>query len=407
MADSTVDPPVGDFAIAVSDPALHDLQRRLRHARLAPDPGNRGWRYGVAGSYLAELVEYWRDSFDWRTQERRMNARRHTRVEIDGTPVHAMLEAGSGGPGRDVLVLVHGWPWTFWDFEPVIDRLAHPERYGDSTSEAFDVVVPSVPGFGFSSPLTELGVGPARCAELIHGLLDHLGHRSCFVHGADYGLAVALDLARQRPDRVTAIHLANGPLGGLTSDRPWAELFASIYDRSEAPREQLVAWEQTRAAHVAVHSLDPQTLAFAMHDSPVGLVAWLLERRRAWSDCDGDVERVFSKDDLLTNACLYWFTDTFVTSVRVYAELMRPSVPPPRPGPLEVPVAVSSFAADGPPGFRWDFLADAFPLAWARHHPRGGHFAPAESPAELVSDVRDLRLLKNNRTPTDQPQEAP
>jgi len=250
----------------------------------------------------------------------------------------------------DPLILTHGWPWTFWDFAGVIGPLADPQGHGGDPADAFDVVVPSLPGYGFSTPLTRSGVTPEVIAEIwVRLMCDQLGYARFGAHGADWGMRVMRRLGQAHADRMVGVHLSNASIAGLASDRPWADAFSGIYERSSAPRTDLVAWERARAAHVAVHGIDPQTLAHAMHDSPAGLCAWLVERRRAWSDCDGNVESVFSRDELLTTVTLYWATNSFASSLRLYWEVMNGSVPPPPPtARVSAPTGISLFATIRP-----------------------------------------------------------
>jgi hypothetical protein len=387
---------VEPFAIAVDEGVLSDLRRRLDATARAPDFGNADWRYGLPSDYLAELVEYWREGFDWRAQERRMNAFSHYRTMVSGLPIHFIHVRGRG-PKPVPLILTHGWPWTFWDFARVIGPLSDPIAHGGDPADAFDVVIPSLPGYGFSTPLTHTGVTPEVIADLwVRLMCEHLGYARFGAHGADWGMRVVRHLGQSHADRLIGLHLSNASIAGLVSDRPWADAFAGIYQGSSSPREELVTWERGRAAHVAVHGIDPQTLAHAMHDSPAGLCAWLVERRRTWSDCGGDVESVFSRDDLLTTTTLYWVTDSFASSLRLYWEAMNG----PRPTHsattrVETPTGISLFLRDTPPGYDWDWLGEVYNLRLLREHHRGGHFSAAEQPDTLIADLRDtFRLLR-------------
>jgi pimeloyl-ACP methyl ester carboxylesterase len=388
---SLVSSPV-PFEIRVEDAVLDDLRHRLENARFAPDFANEDWRYGVNGTYLRELVAYWRDTFDWRAQESRMNTYSHFRVDIDGVPIHYLHRRGTG-PAPIPIVLSHGWPWTFWDFEKVIGPLTDPEAHGGDPADAFDVVVPSLPGFGFSTPLTQTGIDADRTADLWVMLMrDVLGYERFAAYGGDWGLRVTTALGRRHADHVLGIHISGVPVAGLSGDRPWADVFGAIYADPAVPRDPLLAWDRAHAAHVVVHGLDPQTLAFGPHDSPVGLCAWLLERRRAWSDCGGDVERVFSKDELLTTMTLYWVTESFVTSVRYYWEAMQHGGrgARPAPSPVDVPTGISIFVPDAPPGYPLDHIREMYDIHFWREHATGGHFAPTESPEALIEDMRAM-----------------
>jgi len=381
------------FEIDIPDSRLADLRQRLESIHWAPDLDNDDWRYGTNGTYLRELVDYWLGTYDWREQERAMNAYDHFRVDLAGSPIHFIRVEGRG-PAPLPLILSHGWPWTFWDFEKVIGPLSDPGAHGGDPADAFDVVVPSLPGFGFSTPLEKTGINWWRTADLWAQLMrDVLGYDRFCAHGGDWGSLVTLQLGHRYPDRVHGIHITGiAPLDIFSGDRPWAigGLVESMAEGSNE-RADMLAWERKFASHVAVQHLDPQTLAFAMHDSPLGLCSWILERRRSWSDCRGDVESRFSKDQLLTTMMIYWLTDSFVSSVRYYQEA---SAHPWRPDHdrmpvVEAPTGITLFDPDKPPGdMEWSH--DYFNRQFFRNHPRGGHFAPAEEPEALVGDIREL-----------------
>jgi pimeloyl-ACP methyl ester carboxylesterase len=375
------------FEIAVPEAELTDLRDRLARTRFADDFANDEWRLGVPGPYLRELVDHWMTAYDWRAHEARMNALPNFRVELDGVPVHFVHVRGPG-PAPLPLVLTHGWPWTFWDYEQVIGPLTDPAAHGGDAEDAFDVIVPSLPGTAFSGPL-EQPVGVLETTALWLRLMrDVLGYERFGVGGGDSGAFVSARLGHSFPEHVVGVHLTFpatvrfGDYGDLRPDdytdaeRPWAE-------------DLLRQGERGTAAHMAVHIEDPQTLAWAMNDSPAGLAAWLVERRRNWSDCDGDVERRFTKDDLLTTASLFWLTQTFHTSVRFYAESYRSPWPLVREGRphITVPTGVAVFPRELLRMPRAFMAREANITHWTVM-PRGGHFAPAEEPALVVDDLR-------------------
>jgi pimeloyl-ACP methyl ester carboxylesterase len=381
------------FEIDIPESRLTDLRQRLENIHWAPDLDNDDWRYGTNGAYLRELVEYWLGDYDWRQHEREMNAYDHFRVELDGNPIH-FLHAKGRGPSPHPLILSHGWPWTFWDFEQVIGPLTDPAAHGGDPADAFDVVVPSLPGFGFSTPLAKTGMNWWRTADLWASLMrDVLGYDRFCAHGGDWGSLVTLQLGHRYPDRVHGVHITGiAPLDIFSGERPWAigGLVESVAEGS-SERAEMLAWERKFASHVAVQHLDPQTLAFAMHDSPLGLCAWILERRRSWGDCQGDVESRFSKDQLLTTMMIYWLTDSFVSSVRYYQEASAHPWQPDhdRMPVVEAPTGITLFEPDKPPGdMEWSH--DYYNRQFYRSHPSGGHFAPAEEPGALVEDIREM-----------------
>jgi pimeloyl-ACP methyl ester carboxylesterase len=381
------------FEIKIPESRIEDLKRRLEAVRWAPDMGNDDWRYGTNGDYLRELVDYWLTSYDWRSHERAMNAYDHFRVPIDGIPIH-FVHAKGQGPNPLPLILSHGWPWTFWDFEKIIGPLSDPAAYGGNAEDAFDVVLPSLPGFGFSTPLEKTGINWWKTADLWAVLMrDVLGYERFCAHGGDWGTLVTLQLGHRYADLLHGVHVTGvAPLDIYSGVRPWAigGLLEAMSQESDE-RDAMLDWEKKFASHVAVHSLDPQTLAFAIHDSPVGLCSWILERRRSWGDCRGDVESRFSKDDLLTTIMIYWLTDSFVTTVRYYQEAgahpWRPDHD--RMPVVEAPTGITYFEPDKPPG-EMEWTETYFNRQMYRIHPRGGHFAPAEEPELLVEDIREM-----------------
>jgi pimeloyl-ACP methyl ester carboxylesterase len=382
------------FSIAVPETRLADLRERLARARFPHDYANGDWSYGVEGAYLRELVDYWRDRYDWRVQERRINAFRHFRTRIDDLPIHFIHEPGRG-PAPLPLILSHGWPWTFWDLHAVIGPLSDPAAHGGDPADAFDVIVPSMPGFGFSTPLDRTGVNFWTTADLWHRLMtEGLGYERYAAQGGDWGALTTTQLGHKYAESLHGIHISTvAPLSLFNHERPWDVTGGMLAPSGLEPaaRNAFLAWQQRIAAHVAVHVLDPQTLSYAMHDSPVGLLAWLVERRRAWGDSRNGLESAFDRDFLLTTATIYWLTDSFVTSVRFYAEAARNLWQPAHTGtPLvPAPTGISYFTHDGTVGLGLG-LESQFNLVFQRHHDRGGHFAPAEVPEAIVADVREM-----------------
>lgn len=378
------------FEIAVPDEQLDDLRRRLRHTRWAPDMENGDWSYGVEAGYLRDLAGYWAEGFDWRAQERAINAFDHYRVTIDGVPIHYLRKAAVG-PRPIPLVLTHGWPWTFWDYRDVIGPLADPAAHGGDPADAFEVIVPSLPGFGFSTPLRRTGINYWRTADLWHRLMTEvLGFERYAAQGGDWGAMVTTQLAHKYAAHLYGVQVsAPMTLAAFRGPRPYDLLGGVLETLPPDLAAHAVAVDRRLAVHVATHILDPQTLAYAMHDSPVGQLAWLIERRRAWSDCGGDLESRFPRDDLLTNATIYWTTESFVTSVRFYAEAARHPWQPShdRTPPFEAPAGVSLFRGDGAALFG-DAMVGQYNVHHLADHARGGHFAPAEEPQALIEDIR-------------------
>lgn len=374
----------------IPEAILVDLHRRLENVRWAPEVGNADWRYGVNGDYLRELVAYWRDRFNWREQEAEINRFDHFRTDIDGTPIHFIRHAGQGKDPIP-LILSHGWPWTFWDLRHVIGPLSRPEEFGGDARDAFDVIVPSLPGFGFSGPPGAAGMNFWRNADLWHRLMTEvLGYPRYGAQGGDWGALVTTQLGHKYADSLIGIHLTNAlPLDKFNAERNWDLNGNAVLPEDPQARAAAIARQRKFASHVAVHVIDPQTLAWMAQDSPVGLLAWLLERRRAWSDCGDDLESRFTRDELLVNATIYWATETFASSVRYYADTANfPWSPSHDRSPVvEAPTGISFMVPDSGPGPS-DAHRAYYNLVYSREHRSGGHFAPAEEPELIVEDIR-------------------
>jgi pimeloyl-ACP methyl ester carboxylesterase len=376
------------FAVEIPQAVLDDLHERLAGTRFAPEFANDNWQYGTNLAYLKQLIEYWRDRYEWRQTQREINSFSHYRTEIDGIPIHFIHERGKG-PRPIPLILTHGWPWTFWDFHKVIRPLADPAAHGGDAADAFDVVVPSLPGYGFSTPLTTTGINYWRTADLWVTLMQEvLGYPKFAAQGGDWGALVSAQLGHKYADRMIGIHMnllaTLGFFGG--SDGPKPEDYGPDEQSwAEHNRHFLTA----ESGYMQLQSTKPQTVAFALNDSPAGLCSWIVEKRRTWSDCDGNVERRFSKDDLCTTMTIYWVTQSYGTSARFYYEaahnLWQPSHN--RQPVVEAPTGVAVFLKE----------VLLMPRRWAERYynlkrwsvmPSGGHFAPMEEPERLVKDIR-------------------
>ena len=375
---------VTPFRIDIPDAALSDVTERLRRTRWPQEIGdNSDWQAGTSVAYMRELVDYWLNMYDWRTQEAAMNAFPQFRTVIDGVPIHFIHVKGKG-PNPTPLIINHGWPWTFWDMRKIIGPLSDPAAYGGDPADAFDVIAPSLPGFAFSSPLEVEGMFFNPTADLWIGLMDRLGYDRFATQGGDIGAFVSARLGHKYADRLIGVHLTLAaatmppyptPDDFAPEERDWGAKFATFMTQGNG--------------YMQIQRTRPQTIAFAMHDSPVGLAAWMIDKRRAWSDCGGDVEAVFSKDDLITNAMLYWLTDTYASSARHYYEARPERMVPvhDRQPPVEAPTALLQFKGDV-----W-----LQPRKWAERYynlkrwtvaERGGHFAPMEQPDVLIEDIR-------------------
>jgi len=367
--------------------AIADLRDRLARTRWPGDFGNDDWRYGANEAWMRETLDYWRDGFDFAALEAAVNRYEHYRVVLDDVPVHYLHVRGTG-PDPMPLVLTHGWPWTFWDFQHVLDPLTDPGAHGGDPADAFDLIVPALPGYPFSGPLTTTGINvratAARWVELVQ---DVLGYGRFGVHGGDWGASVTAQMAHEYADRLVGAHLS---LPVLLSVSYYSGLGPEMYGPDEQGwYDRMQRRMATANAHVAVHTADPQTLAYGLNDSPAGLAAWILERRRLWSDHDGDVFDAISRDDLLAGLSLYWFGGSIGTSMRYYWEQWKNPVRimHERSPELEAPTGIAVFPND----------LIFVPRVVAERHtnlhrwtvmPRGGHFAAAEEPDLLVDDLR-------------------
>jgi pimeloyl-ACP methyl ester carboxylesterase len=375
------------FEIAVPESALADLRRRLARARLGSDLHHPDWDAGTNPRYLRELVDYWLRTYDWRAQEAAINRWQHFRASLGGTEVHFIHERGRG-PAPLPLVLTHGFPDSFLRFAKLIPLLTDPAAHGGDLEDAFDVVVPSLPGYGFSEPPAKSGA-TFRIGDLWHGLMtEELGYERFGAHGGDWGSTVTEHLARSHPASVVGIHL---------TDVPFWHAFQKPADPTPAERAFLDAMEQfpvREGAYALIQGTRPRTLADGLNDSPAGLAAWLVEKFERWSDCGGDVERRFTKDELLTNVMIYWVTETVESSFLPYYDLTHAGV---ARWILEkakawvhastTPAAFAVFPKDlSHPPREW--AERFFDVRRWTEMPRGGHFAALEEPELLAEDIR-------------------
>jgi hypothetical protein len=342
------------------------LRDRVRATRWAPERPGAGWEQGVPGDVLRRLADRWADGFDFAAAEAALNQQPHFRATVDDVEITFVHRQGVG-PRPLPLVLTHGWPWTYWDFAHVIEPLTDPAAFGGDPADAFDVIVPALPGHPFSSAPTR-PVGYVETADLWRALLvDVLGYPRFGAHGGDSGSFVTAQLAHAHADVLAGAHLS------------FPALLGAPMPPSERP-ELMV--------HFLAHIFEPQNLAWAMHDSPVGMLAWMVHRRRSWSDCDGDVNRRFTDDELLLATTLYWLGDSFASSLRFYGGFAQPWEPriPGAPA-LRAPTGIAVFPKELAHVPRELAATHANLVHWTEFD-RGGHFAPSEEPELLVEDLR-------------------
>ena len=373
---------VRPFTIDVPDEVLVDLRERLARTRLPDDLPGTAWDYGTDREYLEELLAYWRDEFDWRSQEWLLNGFDHFKTDIDGLDVHFIHQRS---PHEDALPLVitHGWPGSIMEFYKIIPLLVDPTNYGGDAADAFHVVAPSIPGYGFSDKPAGRGWNPEKMAEVIGKLMERLGYDRYGTQGGDWGSIISRWQAVQHPGRVVGVHInmvTAGPPAGV--EDPAAGVPPEELARTRE-RQEFFADER---GYSNIQGTKPQTLGYGLNDSPAGLAAWIVEKFRTWCDCEGDVESRFTKDELLTNVTIYWATQTITSSTRIYYE-SRHTPPSREMGYVETPVGCAIFPKElFIPPRAW--AEAAFNVTHWTEMPRGGHFAALEEPELLTEDVR-------------------
>ncbi|MFC6014710.1 epoxide hydrolase family protein [Plantactinospora solaniradicis] len=372
---------MGPFRLDVADADLADLRRRLAETRWPTEVPDLPWRRGVPLAYLKELAEYWHTGYDWRCQEARLNDIPQFTTVLDGANVH-FLHVRSPEPDALPLIVTHGWPGSVVEFLDVIGPLSDPRRHGGDPADAFHLVVPSIPGFGLSGPLPEAGWDIARVARAWADLMHLLGYRRYGAQGGDWGHAISRELGITDAEHVVGVHL--NTLLTIPSGDP-AEA-AALTDADRARLDQLVRAEPEMSGYAKVQGTRPQTLAYALTDSPVGQLGWIVEKFKEWTDSTDAPEDAVPRDLLLTNVMLYWLTRTAGSSANIYYETSHPTdVAPPRR--LTVPTGVAVFGHDVAAPVRRLAERDNNIVHWSEFD-RGGHFAAMEEPDLFVADLR-------------------
>jgi pimeloyl-ACP methyl ester carboxylesterase len=370
------------FTISFSQPAVDDLRDRLGRTRWPDEIPGANWDYGVSLSFLQQICEYWRDRFDWKAQVERISMFHHYRYSSEDIGIHFIHERGKG-PAPIPLILTHGWPGSFLEMVGIIPLLTDPASHGASSGDAFDLVIPSLPGFGFSDRPTGPGTNVFRVAELWTGLMNELGYRQFAAQGGDLGAGVSTALGLRHPDRIMALHLNFIP----GSYRPFLEPDEKLTSAEEEFFKLRGRWADERGAYSHVQGTRPQTAAYGLNDSPAGLAAWILEKFREWSDCGGDVYRRFTADELLANLMLYWMTQTIHSSFRMYFEGRKAPLQFGKGEFIQTPTAIAHFPKEilFPPRV---WIERGYNVQHWTEMPRGGHFAAAEEPELLAEDLR-------------------
>ncbi|MGA9639381.1 epoxide hydrolase family protein [Flavobacterium sp.] len=373
------------FKIAVPQDVLNDLSIRLNQTRWTDEPENADWNYGINPTYLRELVSYWQNEYDWRKHETILNELPQYMAEIDGVSIHFIYVKGKGKNPKPLL-LTHGWPDSFYRFHKVIPMLTDPLRYDGNENESFDVIIPSIPGFGFSDKKPQ---SSDKTATLWMKLMTEvLGYQTFFAAGGDIGSTISKSLANQYPTLVSAIHLTD--VGYPNGKENWASL---------SPAEQkfgqfIQQWFFREGAFNMIQSTKPQTLGYGLNDSPVGLVAWIVEKFHAWSGQPENFDEHYSKDELITNVMIYWITQTINSSIRTYVEESHASWQQGLKSEqkVEVPTGVTLFPGEAP-----------FPKEWVERKvnvkqfnilEQGSHFAALSVPKLFTKELRDFFYSK-------------
>ena len=373
------------FRCEVPDNVLADLKRRLKNTRFPDQLEGAGWDYGTERTYLEELCAYWRDHFDWRAAEARFNRFPQFTTQINGENVH-FYHIRSPEPDALPLIITHGYPGSIAEFLDILGPLSDPASHGGDRRDAFHVVAPSIPGYGFSGPTRIRGFSRNSAADVNIALMELLGYDRYVAQGGDFGAAISGGMAMKHPERMIALHL-NFILGRPADP---ANPMAGLSKQEIAEQEWKRNYDLHESGYQAIQGTKPQSLAYGLTDSPAGLAGWIVEKFRTWSDCDGDVEKSFSKDHLLENIMLYWVTGTINSAMRLYYESIGPSRA--QDGDLSfitVPTAHARFPAEIRPT----------PRAWAEQMynvvrwtkmPKGGHFAAFEQPQLFLDDLREF-----------------
>jgi pimeloyl-ACP methyl ester carboxylesterase len=366
----------------IPEEAIADLRDRLARTRFPDQAPGAAWAYGADLDYIRDLVEYWRTRFDWRAQEARLNAFPQYRTALSDIDLH-FLHVPGRGQSPCPLLLLHGWPGSVFEFLEIIPRLTDPARFGGDPADAFTVVAPSLPGYGLSFTPGQRRFGVEEIADCVAALMhDTLGYTKFGVQGGDWGGITASRLGYAHADKLIGIHV------NLLSVRRDLAQPAEPTPEERRYFDELAHWQREETGYQSIQGTKPQTLAFALTDSPAGLAAWIAEKFRSWSDCGGAIESVISRDHLLANISFYWFTGAIGSSFWPYYARMHRPWPIPEGGTIAVPTGYAEFPREiiRPPR---SLAARTYTniRRWTPM-PRGGHFAAMEQPEALAAEVR-------------------
>ncbi len=372
------------FTINIPQAALDDLRARLAHTRW-PDqlPGN-GWQKGVPVDYIKELAAYWRDRYDWRAWEAKLNKFPQFTTIIDGQTIH-FLHIKSNEPNALPLVITHGWPGSFVEFLKVIGPLTDPRNHGGDPNDAFHLVIPSLPGYGFSSPISATGWNTNRTAKAWAELMNRLGYTRYGAQGGDWGAFVAPAVGQVDPDHVVGVHVNAASFGFIPFGPVDPQEIASFTAAEKTRLARLQNFLSDMNGYFQIQATRPQTLAYALADSPVGQLAWIVEKFKEWTHTAAVPEDAVDRDHLLTNVMLYWLTNTAGSSADLYYETIHAAQGEQQPSTM--PTGVAVFAEDV--AIR-RYAEQNYQIVHWSEFERGGHFAAMEAPDLLIGDIRQF-----------------
>lgn len=370
------------FQLPYSENAARDLRERLARTRWPDTIPGSGWEYGFDLEYLQSICRYWREQFDWKAEIERLAGLTHLQYRTGDETIHFVYQRGNG-PAPIPILLVHGWPGSFLEMLKLIPRLTDPAAHGGEPVDAFDVIIPSLPGFGFSSRPRSRGMHTARMSDLFAELMGELGYRRFACHGGDFGGAVASWLGRRHRSKIIALHLSYT----FQDYRPGLKPGEDFGDEERQFLSDMEKWDQEWGAYDHIQVRTPQTVAYGLNDSPAALAGWILEKFRDWADCDGKLENRFTWDELLANVTLYWMTETVASSCRLYFEQPR-AVLHFAPGErIEVPCGIAHFPKEAPfPPRSW--IERGYNVEHWMEMASGGHFPAMEQPDALAESIR-------------------
>jgi pimeloyl-ACP methyl ester carboxylesterase len=376
--------PIQEFSPPFSQVAVDDLRERLARTRWVDEVHNSGWQYGFDLNFLKELCRYWRNEFDWKAQLEKLSEFHHYRFTHDDIGIHFVHERGKGKNPLPIII-THGWPGSFLEMLRLIPKLSDPVANGGDASDSFDVIAHSLPGYGYSDRPTQSGMNAWRIADIWSAFMSELGYKKFAAQGGDIGASVSTALGLRHGGRIIGIHL--NYISG--SYQPFLRSDTKLKPVEQEFINERTCWYEQNGAYAHIQRTHPQTAAYGLNDSPAALLAWIAEKFRDWSDCNGDLYSRFTRDELLTNVTLYWMTETIHSSFRLYWEGARAPIRFQEGEFVSVPCAIARFPKESPFPPR-EYVERGYNVQRWMEMPRGGHFAAAEEPQLLAEDIRSF-----------------